>query len=139
MDRGRPRNIIEKFVAGNAQYSFVRSRYGKQGASTLSNVIRVKNSVLADTGCSQKIFLTIVDLARKSALERQIAEFREQEDIITRGIEAKKAEVAENEAELAKIDKQKVYSTFNFANLGQIVSRTRRDQCGQERCPGGSN
>lgn len=139
VDRGRSKNVIEKFVAGNVQYSIVRSRYGKQGASTISNVIRVKNSILADTGCSQKAFLTIVDLARKSALEREIAEFREQEGVVTRGIEAKKAEVAENEAEIDKIDKQKVYWIFNFANSGRIVSRTRRDQYGQERCPDGSS
>jgi hypothetical protein len=130
VDRGRPKNVIEKFVAGNVQYSIVRSRYGKQGTSTISNVIRVKNSILADMGCSQNAFLTIVDLARKSAIEREIAEFREQEDILNRGVEAKKAEMAENEAELDKIDHQKVCSTFNFANPGEIVSRTRRDQCG---------
>ena len=46
-----PKNLIEKYIAGNIQYSLLRSKYGSNACSTTTNIIRNQHSHLSDSSC----------------------------------------------------------------------------------------
>ena len=109
-DRGYgPFNLIEKYTAGNFNYTLTRSKYGQKNVTTLSNLVRSYGQFFSTTGCQFfKVCLMLVDPEKKARLERDVQRLQDRCRQLSAEGGEKRALVKDLEAQLDQLNAAKV-------------------------------
>ena len=106
-------NLIEKYTAGNFNYTLTRSKYGQKNVTTVTNRIKGGNNFFSNTGCPLfKVYLILVDPEKKARLERDVERFEAKCRQIAAEKREKEVLVKDLEDQLDQLDAEKVHSLY---------------------------
>jgi len=109
-DRGwGPVNLIEKYIAGDFNYTLTRSKYGQRNVTTAVNPLRRGTKFFSTTGCPLFIvYLMLVDPEKKARLERDVERLQDRCRQMSAEGSAKHALEQDLKAQLEQLDADKV-------------------------------
>jgi hypothetical protein len=109
-DRGYgPVNLIDKYTAGNFNYTLTRSKYGQRNVTTLTNFVKPLGQFFSTTGCQFfKVCLMLVDPEKKARLERDVQRLQDTCRQLSAQGGAKRALVNDLEAQIDQLNAARV-------------------------------